>query len=402
MKFHYVASSPKGAIVEGETDAQSAGDALVFLSGQGLRPISLKVVKGQGLLTKKSFGQGVSVEDKVFLTKYLALMLRAGTDLFKAIDILIQDFDKPMLKAILMEIRSTLEKGQPFYLTFIKYPKYFSNVFVNLVRAGEASGNLESVFTNLSVSLEKEQELRSKIKSALIYPAILMSLSIVILLLLVTFSLPKIANVFLTSGFNPPLFSRIVFSIGLFLNAHMILIFGALVAVVFVVWYFLTKVKVTKKIFQHLLLRVPVLGKTLKEIALQRFAATLSLLMKAGLPILDSLEITAGAVGADEIREALLRISREGIAKGLTMGEAFRKESAFPLVISNLISVSERAGHTEDILKTLSDFYEKEIDSMVKSLVSFLEPVMLLFIGVIIGLIALAIIVPMYQLVGNI
>lgn len=402
MKFHFIAIDPKNQMVEEEVEAGSTTEVLGILAGRGLKPISLKTLKGEKLKNSKFFGQKVSVEDKVFLTKYLSLMLRAGTDLFRAINILIQDFDKPSLKNILVEIKNSLEKGQPFYTTFAKYPNHFSNVFISLVRSGEASGNLESVFNNLSVAMEKEQELRGKIKSALIYPVILLVMSISILFLLVSFSLPKIANVFLSSGFNPPLFSRIVLTTGLFLNKYFILILVGLALVVLIIWILLTKVSATKKIFQHFLSKLPVVGELLKKIALQRFASTLSLLMRAGLPILDSLEITADVVGLTEIREGLLRISREGIAKGLTIGDAFRREPMFPLVVSNLIAVSERAGHTEDILKTLSDFYEKEIDSSVKNLVSFLEPAMLLFIGVIIGFIALAIIVPMYQLVGNI
>lgn len=400
MRFHYTAADSKGSISDGNIEAKDTTEVLKLLSGKGLRPISLKVLKGE--TGKKFFGQTITIEDKVFLTKYLALMLKAGTDLFKAIDILIKDFEKPALKAILTEIRNTLEKGQPFYITFTKYPQYFSPVFINLVKAGEISGNLESVFFNLSYALGKEQELRNKIKSALIYPIILLSLSLLILLLLVTFSLPKIANIFVTSGFKIPTFSKIVFSTGLFFNQYVWFILPAVILLIVIGRVLFVKVESIRKIFNRFVNKIPVIKKALKEIALQRFASTLSLLMKAGLPILDSLEITAGAVGSDELKESLLRISREGVAKGLTIGEAFRRETVFPLVVSNLIAVSEEAGHTEDILRTLGEFYESEIDTIVKSLVSFLEPILLLFIGIVIGTIALSIIVPMYQLVGSI
>ena len=148
-------------------------------------------------------------------------------------------------------------------------------------------------------------------------------------------------------------------------------------------------------------LRIPVIKKVVKETSLQRFASIFSSLMTSGLPILESLEITADSVSMPELKDALFRISREGISKGLTVGEAFRKEPVFPKVVSNLISVSEKSGHIEKILDTLADFYANEIESSVKSLVSFIEPVLLLFIGLIVGVIALAIIIPVYQLTSN-
>jgi len=401
MKFHYVASDPTGRIIEDNLEVPNSYEVLNFLAKRGLRPISVRVSRNFDVNIGKFFGQNITIEDKIFLTKYLALMLRAGTDLFKAITILIQDFDKPILKALLIEIRNTLEKGQPFYVTFSKYPKHFNSVFVSLIKAGEVSGNLENVFQSLSVSLQKDQELYGRIKSAFIYPVILLAVSALILLLLVSFALPKVADVFMKAGFKIPLFSKIVFTVGLFLNDNKLIIFPLLFAAAVGFWYFLVKTVPGRQIVSRFINKTPIVNRVIKEMALQRFASTLSSLMKAGLPILDALEITADSVGSEELRQAMLRISREGVAKGLTIGEAFRKEPYFPITVTNLIAVSEKAGHTEEILMTLADFYETEIDARVKNLVAFLEPILLLGIGVIIGTIALAVIVPVYQLVGG-
>lgn len=402
MRFHYIASQPNGKVIEGEYEANSPADVLEYLAAQGLRPVSLKVLKGVPEVSRRwFFGQAITVKDKVFLTRYLALMLKVGTDLFKAIDILIADFDRPAMKALLTEIRGALEKGQPFYITFAKYPRYFSPVFVNLIKAGEASGNLEQIFNGLSVSLQKEQELRQKIKSALTYPIILFGASFAMLFFLVTFALPKIAKVFLTGGIEPPAFSRIVFSVGLFLGNYLLFILLFLAVLAGAIWYLTTKTISGRKIVRRLVLRIPVVKDVLKRIALQRFASTLGSLFKAGLPILDALEITADAVGSDEIKDSLIRISREGISKGLTIGDAFRREETFPRVIVNLMAISEKAGHIEDILETLANFYESEIDAAVKNLITFLEPTLLMVIGLVIGTIALAIIIPIYQLVGK-
>ena len=402
MRFHYIASQANGKVTEGEMDASSPDEVLQSLVSKGLRPISIKSVK-TGLGSNSSiFGQTITVSDKIFLTRYLSLMLKSGTDLFSAINILINDFDKPTIKALLMEIRANLEKGNPFYTTFTNYPKYFSPVYINLVKAGEVSGNLSDVLDNLSVSLGKEQELRNKVRAALIYPVILLSLSFLMLLLLVTFALPKIAGIFTGTGFTPPLFSRVVFTVGLTLNKYAVIVFPLVGFGAAGIWYFFSRTYSGKQVLEFISARLPVVRDVVDRLALQRFASTLSSLMKAGLPIIESIEITADAAGSDKLKTSLLKISREGISKGLTIGEAFRREAVFPLVVTNLIAISEKAGHIEEILKTLASFYEQEVDNSVKTMVAFIEPVLLLIIGVLIGTIALSVIVPIYQLVGGI
>lgn len=402
MRFNYTASKSDGKIIEGNYEAGSSAEVLAYLASQELKPITLKALKE---FEKKGrfhiFQQGVNIADKIFLTKYLALMLKVGTDLFKAIDILIADFDKQAVKALLLEIKMTLEKGQPFYSAFAKYPKIFSPVFINLIKAGEASGNLENIFDQLSYSLQKEQELRHRVKSALTYPILLLIASMAILFLLVSFALPKIAEVFSSAGFEPPLFSKVVFAIGIFFGKYILVIISLIILTVGFLWYFFSRTFVGRRIFYRFVTKLPAVGNVLEKLALQRFASTLSALLLAGMPILGALEITADAVGSEEIKRSLIRISREGISKGLTIGDAFKREPVFPRVIVNLMAISEKTGHIEQILKTLADFYESEIDASIKTLVSFLEPILLLFIGLIIGAIALAIIVPIYQLTGQ-
>ena len=402
MRFHYIATNISGKTIEGNYEAENSLDVLKYLASQGLKPLSLKILKEVG--TGKGFNffkKSVSISDKIFLTKYLSLMLKIGTDLFKAIDILIADFDNPSLKAILIEIRLGLEKGQPFFHVFEKYPKIFSSVFVNLIKAGESSGNLENVLNQLSVSLQRDQNLRNKIKAAITYPIILAIVSVIVLVFLISFALPKIANMFMSGGFDPPAFSKFVFTISLFIGNYVWFILGLFILIIFGGWFFTSKTLVGRKIFYRFITKLPAVGEVLKKTALQRFVSTLSALLLAGMPILNSLEITADAVGSEEIKSALLRISREGISKGMTIGEAFKREPVFPRMVVNLMAISEKAGHIENMLSTMGDFYESEIESSIKGLVSFLEPLLLLVIGLVIAFIALSIIVPIYQLVGQ-
>lgn len=402
MKFHYVASTQQGTLQEGNEEGGSTAELLALLASRGLKPISIKQLHGENALTygKVLRGRSITINDKIFLSKYLSIMLKVGIDLFQAINILLADFQRSTLRSLLAEIRENLERGQPFYATFQRYPQYFSNVFVNLIRAGETSGNLDDVFADLTESLEKEKSLRSKIKGALVYPALLFGMSILILIFLTTFALPKLANVFSGGGFEPPAFSKAVFAVGLFINKYVWAVFGLTIVAILALWIF-SKSKPGRAFIDLVMLKTPILKKIVYTLAVRRFATTLASLLRAGVPILEALRITADTVGHPNVRDGLLRIANEGVAKGLTLGEAFRKETVFPFVVTNLVAISEKAGHLDEILETLGRFYDTEVEASIKNAVTFLEPAMLFFIGIVIATIALAIIVPVYQLVGK-
>lgn len=397
MLFRYRASDSEGKIIEGEGDFINENAVLEFLKGKNLNPINLELVATKTKLRASLFGSPINITDQIFLTRYLALMLKVGTDIFKAIDILIADFEKPSVRSLLIEIRENLSKGQPFYSTFAKYPKIFSPVFTNLIRAGEASGNLEKVFEELSESLEKQRDLSQRIKSALIYPILLVVASIGIVALLVTFAIPKMATLFQGNEMKMPPITQLIFNISFFLSDYGLYILAFLILLMIGMIMFYKFSLVGRRLFQRLAYKIPLVNNILYKMSYQRFAVTFGALMRAGLPILENLEITATTVGNEEMRQALLRIGHEGIVKGVTLGDAFRKEEVFPQTIRTLISIGEKAGHTEEVLHTLSEFYDSEIDAAVKSLVSIFEPLMLVIIGVVVGGIALAVILPVYQ-----
>lgn len=399
MLYHYVASEKSGKLSEGELEAESLNRVLQFLSTKGLSPVSVQPVKGVSS-SQPIFGQ-INLTDKVFLTRYLALMLRVGTDLLSAVNILIADFDKPAMKSLLIEVRNNLTRGQPFYTAFARYPKIFSLVFVNLVKAAEASGSLQQTFEDLNVSMQKESELRKRIRSAMVYPAILMVVAVCIFVFLSVFALPRISKVFMDSGIKPPLFSRVVFAAGNFVGDNIWFLLPAFIAAVVFLFYFFARTLIGHRIAMSIVSHAPVVKNVTRDIAIQRFASTFSSLMKAGLPIVQTTKICAEVVGYEPFRVALNRIADDGLSKGLTIGEAFRRETVFPKVVTNLVAISEKAGHLEDVLSTLADFYTSNIDANVRSLVAFLEPTLLLVMGILVATIALAIIVPVYQLTSQ-
>lgn len=402
MLFHFVAQDKQGRIKEGNISQPNLKAALEFLASQNLKPITLKPLAFEKV--KKSFlfkGETISLSDKVFLTKYLALMLKVGTDLFSAIDILIEDFSSGPVRRFLLEIRNNLEKGQPFYLAFQNHPEYFSNVIVNLIKAGESAGNLEKTLEQVSNDLERERELTGKVKSALIYPLLLVVTSFLMIIFLVTFAIPKLGQMFLSTGQKIPFYTKLVLNTGMFLNKNIYLVVIIVVGLPLSLYFYFTKSKKGKSYFNNLLEKIPVVKNLIEKLALQRFASVLSSLIKAGMPIIQAVEITAIAVGNPKYEASLLRISKDYLAKGLSIGDSFKKEKIFPNVVSNLLAIGEKAGHTDEILDTLSKFYESEIDLALKTLVSFIEPAMLVIIGVIVGGIALSLIVPVYQLVSQ-
>lgn len=404
MLFHYIAADKDGKIHQADVEASSLEEVLGLISKQNRKPISVKPMREVvSIKSRFSFlgAEGISLQDKIFLLKYLSLMLRVGTDLFKAIDILINDFDKPAVKNFLIEVRSNLEKGNQFYVSFQNHPEFFSGIVVNLIKASEASGNLEPTLLEISNSYIKESDLRSKVRSALIYPILLLAVSFGIIVLLVTFVLPRISTVFEGSGAKMPFLTMFLVSLGKFMSKYIFLVTPLFIGFcVFAFWYF-TKTEKGKKLFGRFLRKTPLVKDIFLKLAIQRFSSTMASLLKAGIAFISSLEITSEAVGDDEMKRSLLRVAREGIARGVPIGEAFKKEAIFPQVVVNLIAIGEKSGHVEEILVTLSEFYDKEIDEALKNFISFLEPALLVIIGVIVAGIAFSVILPIYQLVSE-
>lgn len=401
MLYHYKVIDKQNNVKEGDLEANDKSSVLEYIASQTWIPISIKEINHKNIFSLSIGKEKISLKDKVFLIKYLSLMLQVGTDLFKAIDILITDSKEGAVRRFLLEIRSNLEKGEPFYISFEAHPEYFSVVVTNLIKAGEASGQLSQVLAKVSVDLESEAELGSKVKSSLIYPMILIVGSIAVTLFMMMFILPKIGAVFTTTSGKIPTYTKVVLSVALFLNKYFYIVIPLLIAIPLGLYIYFSKTSKGKKSFNSFLDKIPVARHLQENLALQRFTSVLSSLIKSGMPIIRALEITAKATGYEKYTEALLNISRNISTKGLSIGEAFKKEGVFSGVVSNLIAVGEKAGHTADILETLSNFYKTEAEASLKTLVALIEPVLILFIGIIVGGLALTMIVPMYQLVGQ-
>ncbi|HDM31975.1 MAG TPA: type II secretion system F family protein [bacterium] len=404
MLFKYKAITPEGKVVEGEIERESESEVLRFLKSQELTPLSVKekkaiVEKIFGASLKKIFKKGISLEDQLFLVRYLGLMLRGGVDLLETLTVLEKDFQNPAIKRFLIFSRESLKKGRSFYESFSAFPHDFSPTFVALIKAGEVSGKLDEVCKILAQNIEREIELKRKLKSALTYPIMLIILAIIVLSIVITFSIPKIAVIFEEISREPPLFNKIILSLSFFLRKYGIFLLLSIVTLVVFIYLFYQKTLTGKRFFQNLIVHLPIVKKVVEKIDVQKFTQNFSAMVEAGVPILQAIEVSRDTLTTPKMKLALDRIA-EKIKKGVTIGEAFLEEKkAFPLTLVSLISISEKAGRLSFTLKELSDFFAGEIDATVKSLTSLIEPIILMMIGGIVALLALGVIVPLYQTV---
>ena len=404
MFFEYKAIKKDGSIIQEKIEATNEAEVLEFLKKQELIPI---FIKEKPVLLKKValgsiFRKGISLEDKLFLTKYLSLMLKVGTGLLDALEILKRDLKNSAVKEFLSTTKENLKKGRPLYESFAAYPQTFSQTFVALIKAGEISGKLEKSFEILSQNVEREAELKRKLKAALTYPIILIIASIIVIGILLTFAIPRIASIFQGIGQEPPLFTRIVLALSSFLNAYGLYLLLFAISVVIFLWLFYKKTVAGKRFFSSLIIHFPLIKRIVEKLDVQRFTQNFSAMLEAGIPVTQALEVSSQTLSSPRIKVALDEISLK-IKSGKTIGEAFLEEKEiFPSVLVSLISIGEKAGHLSQSLSELSDFYAKELDATIKSLMSLVEPVILLMIGGIVALIALGVIVPMYQMVSTI
>jgi len=406
MLFKYKAITRKGKVVEGEIEKDNEAEVLRFLRTQELTPISIEkkfLVKEVLILPfKRLFKKSISLEDQLFLVRYLSLMLRGGIDLLEALTTLEKDFQNPAMKRFIAFSKKSLKKGRSFYESFSAFSYDFSPTFVALIKVGEVSGKLDEACKILAQSIEREIEFKRKLKSALTYPIMLIFLAAIVISVVVTFSIPKIAIIFEEINREPPLFTKIILLLSSFLRKYGIFLFILIGGILGFIYFSYQKTLTGKRIFQNIVVRLPGVKKVVEKIDIQRFTQNFSAMIEAGVPVIQALEVSRDVLISPRMRAALDRVI-ERIKKGHTIGEAFLEEKEiFPLTLVSLISISEKTGSLSLTLKELSNFFAGELDATVKSLTSLIEPIILIMIGASVGLIALGVIIPLYQTITTI
>jgi type IV pilus assembly protein PilC len=401
-KYFYTAAKIGGEKESGILEAKDLNHLIQLLKERNLILIRAEIEGKKEKKFKISFPSfGVSLTEKLFFTRNLLMMISAALSLPKAIEILSNQTKNKKFKLALIEIKEEIQKGKSFSDSIAKYPEIFSEIYQGMIKVGEESGTLEDVLKTLTTQMEREHDLKSKIKGAMIYPAVVVSAMIGIGILMLIMVIPKLAETFKELNVELPATTRFVISLAEFLSQRWYLLLSFLIFFVFFFRWALRQ-KNIKRAFDSLTLKIPVLSSIIKKLNCAYTSRTLSSLISAGVPIVSALEITSRALGNEYYKKALLD-SSEKVKKGEKMSEALISYSKFyPETFIQMIAVGEETGQTAQILAKLADFYEEEVSNAAKNLSSLIEPILILIIGVVIGFFAVAMIQPMYSMLGAI
>jgi len=393
--FKWEGKTLKGSIKKGEMEAPSEAAIRIHLRQQSIIPTKI-ATKGKEFKISLPGGKKVNRRSIAIFTRQLATMIDAGLPLVQSLDILSSQQDHKVFKNIIREIREDVEGGSTFAGALKKHPSTFDDLYTNLVVAGEEGGILDNILNRLSNYIEKAEALRKKVKSAMIYPAIIVSVAILVVIILMIFVIPVFETMFKSAGQSLPLPTLIVLTMSKIVKKYIVIIIPAAILFVFLFRKFY-KTDAGKTLIDRLILKVPVFGMLLKKVAVARFARTLGTLVSSGVPILDGLLIVSKTAGNRTIETAIMS-ARASIREGETIAEPLGRGGIFPPMVIQMISVGESTGALDSMLSKIADFYDDEVDVAVSNLTSLLEPFLMVFLGVVIGGVVIAMYLPIFQM----
>jgi type IV pilus assembly protein PilC len=400
--FAYKVVNAKGQTVAGVITAVSRAAAVTDLRNQGSHPISVQETKAKN--AGKSFSKSkVKMRDLVIFTRELSTMISAGVSLPRCMATLSSQFDNKNFREVIGSINHDVEGGAPLAEAMAKFPNIFSDVYVNMIRAGEAGGILDEILKRLATQVEKDASIRKKIRSAMAYPIVILTVTIIAFFGIMLFIIPKIGKIFKDLG-GPnaqlPVYTRAMLTISNFMIHNIIFVAIAMASLIFGFRHYVHTEKGRFR-WHGFLLKMPVIGTIVTKISVARFARTFSSLMGAGVSVLDSLEVTGRAVGNKVIQKELVRIAEE-VRNGQPLGKQLLGAKHFPPIVGQMMSVGEETGKIDEVLVKVADFYEEEVDAVIDGLSSIIEPFMIIILGGIVGLIAASVMGPIANLSKNI
>lgn len=401
--FKYTALNEDEKRVSGTVEASNLEAAQNTLKERKLKPLHVSQVKKGKLDIPFLGGKKVKIKDMVIFTRQLATMINAGVPLVRSLATLQNQTENPSFKKTIGEITKDVEGGMAFADALERHPKVFSPIYINMVRAGEAGGILDEILKKLAVQQEKDARIRGKFKSAMTYPAILLTITLGVFLLLMVFVMPRIGKIIQDLAGEDaelPTMTKIMLGISDFMvTKWYILLIVGVVGSYFLRHYIKTPKGRHRK--DALLLRLPVISMIVRKVAIARFARTFASLIGAGVTVIESIEVTAKAIGNAIIEDELLAASKE-VANGQQLSAPLSESKVFPPIVSQMMAIGEETGQTDQILVKVADFYEEEVDATVDSLSSILEPIMIVVMGAMVGLIAASVIGPISNLSSQI
>jgi len=391
--FTYTARALSGELRTSTMEAPSRDDVIAQLRRQ-----RLTVVKVDEQTGKKKAGGRIKMRDIVIFTRQFSTMINAGLPLVQALDILAKQSESPALKDVTRNVVFDVESGHTVADALRKHPRAFTDLYVNMVAAGEAGGILDTILMRLAVFLEKNDVLVRKVKGAMIYPGVIMSVAAIAVTVLLIFVIPVFEEMFASVGQALPLPTRVVIAMSKGLKAYWWALGGGIVGMVMMLKRYYATPNGKLKI-DRIALGLPILGDVLRKSAVSRFTRTLGTLISSGVSILDGLEITAKTAGNRVIQDAIME-SRASIAGGETIAAPLQKSAVFPPMVISMIAVGEQTGGLDEMLTKIADFYDDEVDQAVSGMLAAMEPLMIVFLGIVVGGMVVSMYLPIFDMMN--
>jgi type IV pilus assembly protein PilC len=398
--YTYKVRDKGGKVLQGELEAESVTLVANRLRQMGYVPLAIDKAAGAGLkreLKIPGFGSKVKLKDVAIFSRQFATMINSGLTLIRALAILSEQTENKVLAKVLVEVRQDVERGASLSQALAKHPKAFNRLYVSMVKAGETGGVLDSVLLQLATTIEKQVELKRKIKSAMTYPVAVLCLVLLIVMAMLVFVVPTFKNLYKQLGGTLPLPTRLLIGVSSVAKTFLPII---VLAIGVLVWG-LRRYVATEKgraFCDALKLRVPIFGKLVHKTAVTRFARTLASLLRAGVPILESIEITMGTVG-NHVFAVALKDVQEAVKQGESMAKRLAEHSIFPPMVVQMIAVGEETGAVDTMLDKIADFYDQEIEALVNTLTSLLEPLLIVVLGGAVGSMVISLYMPLFNII---
>ena len=395
--YAYRGKSRSGVEVRGEKEADTKQALVAALRREQISPLMIKE-KGKEFSLPKLGGR-VKTKELAIFTRQFSVMIDAGLPLVQCLEALSQQQENKVFQQVLQAVRTDVEGGSTLAFAMRQHPRVFDELYSNMVAAGEAGGILDTILQRLSSYIEKAVKLKRAVQSAMVYPVAVITIAVGVVILILWKVVPIFVSLFASLDAALPLPTRMVISASNFVGRYMIFMIPGFIVLgyAFKKYY---RTESGRRMVDGILLKVPVLGSVLRKIAVSRFARTLSTLISSGVPILEGLEITAKTAGNAIIEEAIMR-TRTSIEEGKTIVEPLRESGVFPTMVTQMVSVGEQTGALDSMLAKIADFFEDEVDAAVADLLTAIEPIMILVLGLIVGGIVISMYLPLFSLIAK-
>lgn len=392
--FVWEGTDKRGAKMKGEMQAKNANMLRAELRRQGIQPT---VVKPKTKPLFGSSGKRITARDIAIFSRQMATMMKSGVPLVQSLEIIGNGQKNPKMSTMVNDLRLSIESGSSIYEALSRHPVQFDELYRNLVRAGESAGVLEEVLETIATYKENTEALKGKIKKAMFYPIMVLAVALIVCAVLLVFVVPQFEAVFRDFGADLPAFTQMIVNLSRFLVSWWWLIAGILIAAGILIWMAYKRSPVMQHGLDRLILKIPVVGQIMHNAAVARFARTLAVSFRAGVPLVEALDSVAGATGNRVYTDAVKRI-RDDVAVGYSVNMAMNQVNLFPHMVTQMVAIGEEAGALDAMLFKVADFYEQEVNNAVDALASLLEPMIMVVIGVLVGGMVIGMYLPIFKL----